>query len=150
MRSAKPPAQLRRPPPDAEIDDGLVSWISHMPAGSSRKKLHHFLACAKQGAILLAQCGVWICNESSAGGGGADSRVRRVYERSRSTRLAALRQILLPPEDRASAERRGGAAFRRHEGLERRAARGPGFPPRARAWPAARRISVRGWSRHRP
>src|ERR1700730_1607377 len=80
MRSAKPPAQLRHPPPDAEIDDGLVSWISHMPAGSSREKLHHFLACAKQGAILLVHCGLWICNDSSAGRGGADSRVRRVYE----------------------------------------------------------------------
>src|SRR5258705_13835123 len=123
MRSAKPPAQLRRPPLDAEIDDGLVSWISHMPAGSSRKKLPHFLACAKQGAILLAHCGVLICNDSSAGRGGADSRVRRVYEPNPSTRLAALRQILLPPEDRASAERRRGGRLGRHEGFERRAAR---------------------------
>src|SRR3981081_4216068 len=101
MRSAKRPAQLQRPLPDAEIDDGLVSWISHMPTGSSRKKLHHFLARAKQGAILLVHCGVWICNDSSVAEAGR-TRGSGVFMNP-SPRLAAFRQILLPAEDRASA-----------------------------------------------
>src|SRR3977135_3534558 len=42
-----------------------------------------------------------------------------------SPTLAGLRQSLLPAEDRASPERGRCGRLRRHEGIERRAARGP-------------------------